>query len=121
LKNIARYLLGGLILAAGVLTVSYLQYRFDQSDIRNAVNAVRSTRSGGPQQGSLEERLSQRFGIAPESISWQPRIESKLKGTVQVRALLPQGPNDLIWEVDLVRYSVQPVTESAKTISKFQD
>lgn len=106
------------MLAIGVMTVSYVQYRFDQSDIKHAVNAVRYARPGGSTRPPLEDVLAQHFGVVPAAISWEPHIESKVKGTVQVRARLAQAPSDFIWEVDLVRFSVKPLSENAKLLTQ---
>jgi len=101
----------------GILSVSYLQYRFDQSDLRHAVAAVRLARPGGAQDTTLEEKVAQQFGVKPDLVSWEPQIESKVKGTVLVKALPPQGGGNLIWKVDLVRLSVVPITPEAQAYS----
>ncbi|MCE9624101.1 MAG: hypothetical protein K8R69_01410 [Deltaproteobacteria bacterium] len=99
------------------MSVSYLQYRFDMSDVKHAVAAVRSARPGGAQDQPLEEKVAKAFGVKPDLISWQPEIESKMRGTVLVRALPPQGGGNLIWKVDLVRLSVVPITPEAQAYS----
>lgn len=116
MKSVFQYLGAAIVVLVGVLSVSYLQHRFDQSDLKHAVNAVRLTRPEGPQASTLEEKVAQHFQVAPERLFWEPHLESKVKGTVQVKAIPPQGGGNLIWEVDLVRMNVAPVTPEAKSL-----
>jgi hypothetical protein len=89
------------------MAVSYLQFRFDQSDIKHAVAVVREMRPKGPE--TIEELVSRSYHIPPQQIQWEPKIESKWEGTVVIRATTPQGEGNLAWKVDLVRYSVIPI------------
>lgn len=118
MKLVFKYLLGFLILVVGIFTVSYLQYRFDQSDLKHAVAAVREARPTGPHGPTLEEALARSLAIPADRISWVPTIDSKFKGTVVVQALIPQGGANLYWEVDLVRFSVKPITLEAERVSQ---
>ena len=117
MKFLLRYIGAIAVLVLGVMSVSYLQYRFDQSDVKHAVAAVRMAHPSGSQGPTLEDRVAQSFGVKPDLISWQPEIESKTRGTVLVRALPPQGGGNLIWKVDLVRLSVVPITPEAQAYS----
>ena len=114
MKSIFKYLGAAAAVLLGVVSVSYLQYRFDQSDLRHAVGAVRAARPLGPSDATLEEKVAKNFNTRPDLISWEPQIESKVQGTVLVRALPPQGGGNLIWKVDLVRLSVVPITPEAQ-------
>ena len=107
-----------LVLVLGVLAVSYLQYRFDRSDIQHAVDAVRMTRPQGPRGKTLEQVLSERHGVPVERIFWRPEFESKLKGTVRVKAQLPENSEHLEWQVDLVRFQVMPLTPAARALGQ---
>jgi hypothetical protein len=118
LKVLLRYLGALVVLLIGVMAVSYLQYRFDQSDIQHAVGAVRQARPPGLAGKTIEEGVASYYQIAPEAISWVPEIQSKLKGTVLVKALPPQGPGKFIWQVDLVHFSIQPMSPEAEGLSK---
>jgi hypothetical protein len=116
LKSLVRYLGAAIVVVAGILSVSYLQHRFDQSDLRHAVNAVRLAKPEGPASATLEEKVAQHFKVAPDRLFWEPQLESKVQGTVLVKAVPPQGGSNLIWEVDLVRMSVAPFTPEAKNL-----
>ncbi|MCC7343347.1 MAG: hypothetical protein IT573_00310 [Deltaproteobacteria bacterium] len=118
MKSLFKYIGAAAVVILGVVSVSYLQHRFDQSDLRHAVGAVRFARPQGPQGATLEEQVAYKFQTRPELISWEPQLESKLEGTVLVRALPPQGGENLIWKVDLVRMSVVPITPEAEAFSK---
>ncbi len=109
-----RYPVIALLLALGLAAIGYLQFRFDHSDLKNAVGAVRAARPAGPADPTLEEKITKKFGVPPEQISWLAEIESKFKGTVKVRAVLPKGEKDLVFQVDLVRMAVAPLSEDAK-------
>lgn len=118
MKSLLKYLGAAAVVILGVVSVSYLQYRFDQSDLRHAVGAVRFARPLGPNDATLEEKVAQSFQTRPDLISWQPEIESKMHGTVLVKALPPHGGGNLIWKVDLVRMSVVPITPEAEVFGK---
>ncbi|MFO1462610.1 MAG: hypothetical protein U1F66_02460 [bacterium] len=117
MKSLLRYVGAVAVVLLGVMSVSYLQFRFDQSDLKHSVAAVRLARPAGPQGASLEELVARQFGVRPDLISWEPQLESKVKGTVLVKALPPQGGGNLIWKVDLVRLSVVPITPEAQAYS----
>lgn len=102
----------------GVMAVSYLQHRFDRSDIQHAVDAVRMTRPQGPEGNTLEEMVATRYGVSRERIFWVPEIESKIKGTVKVKASVPDSKDILEWRVDLVRFQVFPVSPAARDLPK---
>ena len=116
MKSAFQYLGALTVVIVGILSVSYLQHRFDQSDLRYAVNAVRLTKPEGPQAPTLEEKVAKHFQVAPDRLFWEPQLESKIQGKVLVKAVPPQGGGNLIWEVDLVRMSVAPVTPEAKSL-----
>lgn len=104
------------VLILGILSVSYLQHRFDQSDLKHAVEAVRltqPTRGGGK---SLEQLLAEHYQVKAEAIRWDPELESKVKGIVRVQAQVPGVSDSLVWQVDLVRFSIQPESQAAKDI-----
>jgi hypothetical protein len=71
-----KWLMGSLILAGGVLGVSYLQKRFDDADIRKAIHAV-----------LLKH---------PEASGCRAEIVSRMRGHVRVRC------GDRAWMVDIV-------------------
>lgn len=104
------------VTAIGILSISYLQHRFDQSDLRHAVQAVRSAHPGGEGM-NLEQRISQVYGVNPEEIQWDPSLESKIKGIVRVQAHIPQHSDELVWNVDLVRFQVTPLSSKAHALS----
>jgi hypothetical protein len=106
------------VLILGVAAVHYLQFRFDRSDIEHAVQAVRATRPGGPQGATIEEQIGARYGVPAPNIRWFSEIESKARGIVEVRAKVPGSQDELIWRVDLVRFSVSPATPAAEQIGK---
>lgn len=105
-----------IVLVVGILSVSYLQHRFDQSDLRHAVNAVRLTQAGGPEGLTLEEKLAQHYNVKVETIQWQPNLESKVQGIVTVQALIPGQAEPLVWQVDLVRFQISPQSPEAKNL-----
>lgn len=113
-----KYFAIGLGLAIGILTITYLQFRFDQADLKNAVAAVRLAKPGGEADSTIEEKIQKKYGVAADRISWVPRIESKFRGTVAVEAALPGRNPNLVYQVDLVRLTVQPLTEEARELSR---
>ena len=118
MKSVFKYLGALTVVLLGVVSVSYLQYRFDQSDLKHAIAAVRFAHPDGPKGPFLEEKVANAFQTRPDLISWEPQIESKVQGTVRVKALPPQGGGNLIWKVDLVRMSVVPITPEAEALGK---
>lgn len=116
MKRILQILGVLIVLVVGILSVSYLQHRFDQSDLRHAVNAVRMTQAGGPEGPTLEEKLAKEYDVKPEVIQWQPILESKVQGIVTVKALVPGQAEPLVWQVDLVRFQISPQSPKAKQL-----
>lgn len=108
------------VLVLGVLAIHYLQFRFDRSDVEHAVGAVRQTRPGGPGDSTLEQKISQKYGVAPDQVLWLSEIKSKTQGTVAVKAEIPGSDDDLSWEVDLVRFLVTPLSEPAKSLADYR-
>ncbi len=95
-----------LILVTGVLTLSYMQFRFDQSDVKHAIETVRLTRLPSVNNSTLEELTIRHYGLPSNQIIWEAVIKSKWKGTVLVKALKPNREGNLVWEVDLSRILV---------------
>jgi hypothetical protein len=118
MKKIIKIFVSLCIVIAGVLTVSYLQYRFDRSDLKHAVQAVREIRPSGPEGDTLEAEVARVYGVSKEAIQWVPEIESKTQGKVWVRAVLSGRDTELLWQVDLVRFSVIPISPAAKSLGK---
>ena len=114
MKIFLKMLGAATVLVLGVFAVSYLQHRFDRADLRQAVEAVQQTRPAGPQGPTLPEMLAERYGVGVQRIGWLPEIESKTRGLVRVRAVLPQDQEPLVWQVDLVRFNVLPVSPAAR-------
>jgi len=100
------------------MTLSYLDHRFDESDIRRAVGAVRLSRPLGPQDASIEEKAAKYLGVDLASLLWVPNFESKVKGTVMVTVVPPVGQSGLSYHADLVRLTVTPATPEAERLSK---
>ncbi len=117
MRNILKYFFALLLMLVAVMSVSYLQHRFDASDINHAVAAVRAARPLGPQDKTIEEKISAIYHISPEQISWIPTLESKVRGIVSVKVLLPSGDQNLIYHVDLVRLAVLPQSTEAQSLS----
>jgi len=118
LKKGIRYFLAVVVLVAGYLTLSYLDHRFDQGDSQRAVAAVRVARPLGPQDASIEAKAAKYFGVDPNLLSWTPNIESKVKGVVQVGVSPPSGLSRVVYQVDLIRLTVTPVTPEAVQLSQ---
>lgn len=118
MKKILSLVAGGLVVIIGVVAVSYLQHRFDQSDLRHAVKVVKAARPQGPQGPSIDERLQAKYQVLPDQVGWEPKIESKTQGIVAVHAKVPGSPDKLLWEVDLVRFNVRPVSPASIAIGK---
>ena len=117
MKNILKYFFALLLMLIAVLSVSYLQHRFDASDINHAVAAVKAARPLGPQDKTIEEKISAIYHVHPEQISWVPTLESKTRGIVSVKVLLPSGDQNLVYQVDLVRLAVLPRNTEAQNLS----
>ena len=117
LRKLLQYAVGGILILLGVLGIAYLQHRFDQSDINHAVSAVRLARPLGAGDKTLEEKAAAFFKVPVDHISWAPEIESKFMGTVKVRMVPPQGGGNWVYQVDLVRMSVTPLTPEATALS----
>ena len=108
------------VTAIGIMAISYLQHRFDQSDLRHAVQAVRAARPDNSGM-TLEQMIVKTYGETSENIRWDPTLESKIKGVVRVQAHLPRHSDELVWTVDLVRFQVVPQSEKAKALSGGED
>jgi hypothetical protein len=80
MKLLFKYSFGFLLLLGGLLSVSYLQKKFDDGDGKKAVNAVRS-----------------KF---PDVADCRYEITSRFRGLVDVRCR-EQG-QEWIWTVDVV-------------------
>lgn len=118
MKKVLQIIFGIIILILGVLGVSYLQYRFDRSDIRHAVQAVQNARPLGADTPTVLEDIANRYQMKPENVVWDSTIQSKTQGIVQVSAQIPGESEPLLWQVDLVRFSVIPANEAAKKLGK---
>ena len=105
-----------MVLSLGIFAISYLQYRFDQSDLKHALAAVRLNKSLGPEDLSLEQKIASHYQVPIDSITWLAHIESKVRGFVRVEAKVVNVSDLLNWDVDLVRFQVIPVSEMAKQI-----
>ena len=116
MKNFLKILGAAAILVLGVIAVNYLQFRFDRSDVEHAVQAVRATRTGGPEDLTLEEKISRQYGVPAGRIFWLSEIESKTKGMVKVQAKVPGTDDDLSWRVDLVRFNISPISDRARDL-----
>lgn len=75
--RIVRFLLACLVLLTGLAVLSYLQKRFDEADIRKALEAVHK-----------------KF---PEALNCEATVTSRLRG--EVRVICQEGS----WKVNLVR------------------
>jgi hypothetical protein len=112
-----RYFAAILVLLVGVLAASYLQHRFDQSDIKHAVEAVKKARPKPDSPLDVEQILGNNFNIKEEEIVWKTFIESKWKGKVRVEAVISDAQQTYAWEVDVVRFEIKPVTPGAENLS----
>ncbi len=66
-----RYVLAGVMLLVGVLTISYLQARFDRADIRKAVAAVQARFPGLVEcHGEMSSRFWGQVRVDCEGKSW---------------------------------------------------
>ncbi len=116
MKTILKGFGAVLVIVVGVLSVSYLQHRFDQSDIKHALQAVRMTQPKGADSLPLEQALAEHYGVPIEKIQWSPLLESKVKGIVQIEAKIPGVTEPLLWQVDLVRFQILPQSAAAKEL-----
>ncbi len=105
------------VLLSTTLVVSYLQHRFDSSDLKHAVSAVQASRPQGGDGPVLIDLLAQRYGVAPQDISWNPQIDSKIAGLVTVQAQLPGSSEIFTWQVDLVRFQIHPLSSAAQALA----
>jgi hypothetical protein len=117
MKKVLKIFGAATVLVLGVITIRYLQFRFDRSDIEHAVLAVRSAKPEGRQGPTIEEKISDRYGVATVNIQWFSEIESKTQGIVRVQAKVPGSSDDLSWRVDLVRFNITPATPKAAEIA----
>ena len=75
--SVLRMTLAALVLISGILLVSFMQFRFDQSDLRHAVEAVQAR--------------------VPGALGCRAEILSRVKGEIRVSC---QGR---VWAVDVVK------------------
>lgn len=126
MKKILQFTVGIFILIAGVFGVSYLQYRFDRSDVQHAIQAVQTARPIASEDATIIEKIALSYQVDPNSIIWSSKIQSKTQGIVMVSALVPSRPSidenkknhEFLWQVDLVRFQVIPVNEKAKSLGE---
>ncbi len=117
MKKVLSTFAAVLVLLSTTLVVSYLQHRFDNSDLKHAVSAVQSSRPQGSGGLVLIDLLSKRYGVSPQEILWNSQIDSKIAGLVTVQAQLPRVTEPLTWQVDLVRFQIHPVSSAAQALA----
>lgn len=113
---IFRYIAVALILLAGYFTMTYMQARFDQADLRKAIAAVQSVRPSSTSSKTIAEALAAKYAVKPEEIYWSTEIQSKWRGTVRVTALIPNTKDSLTWLVDVSAQEVMPESDAAKRL-----
>ena len=120
--DLSRLMIGALLIGLLVVTLSWLQGRFDDSDHRKATELVTQYR---PREGglSIAQALRARHpGLEPDAITWSSEITSGCLGHVRVYALVrqPSGkPSETYaFDVDLAGPSVHPT--DPKTIAILQ-
>lgn len=117
MKRVLQFIFAVVIIILGVMSVSYLQHRFDRSDVKHAVQAVQTARPLGATSPMILEEVAAYYQVAPEEVLWDAVIESKTQGVVTVKAFGPQGRNGgFVWQVDLVRFNVIPVNQAAQEL-----
>ena len=108
-----RYIAVAIIFIGGYFAMTYMQNRFDEADLKNAVTAVQALQPIPGQPISLTEAVARKYEVSPQKIRWHAKIASKFWGTVQVTAKIPNSDVDLRWQVDLGGQAVQPKSAAA--------
>lgn len=113
--NIKKVIVGFFVIIGTILASSYLWYRFDQSDIRHAIEGVKSWPANKQKTQTWEELVSQYYKVEPHEVSWQAKIDSRTQGTLIVHAFHPDKEGEFIWKVQLVWavISVEPTSDLA--------
>ena len=110
-----RYFAVALVLVAGFLLMMYMQQRFDNLDLRKAIEAVQEVHSPG-NSSTLKEQVAERYAIPADQIHWSAVVASKVWGTVWVTAEIPGSSDQLRWKVDVSRQQVMPESEPAQSL-----
>lgn len=111
-----RYGAVAMVFIAGYLAMTYMQHRFDSSDLQKAIDAVRLAHPAAESPTTIEERLAKELGVSTRELSWEAEWKSKFWGTVFIHARAPQHDDEFIWTVDLARQTVMPVSEASKNL-----
>jgi hypothetical protein len=101
-----RLLVGGALVGVLVVTLSWLQNRFDSSDHEKATRMVREYRAV-PKGPTITDAIVARHpGKHDYDISWNSEIVSSCQGYVRVSGYLP--PATYAFDVDLTGPSIHP-------------
>jgi hypothetical protein len=88
------------LLALGLgASLAWLQGRFDQSDLRKALELLEKSRPAGPGSASIDEAIARELGRPAECSS---QITNGCRGIVQVRCGGPPG-QEYLFDADLAR------------------
>ncbi len=113
--NIKKIFVGILVIIATLLASSYLWHRFDQSDIRHAIEGVQAWPVNKKHSETWGEVVPKYYGMQAHEIHWDASIDSRTEGTLKVWAFHPDKSGEFVWKVQLVWavISVEPISEIA--------
>src|SRR5450432_2634673 len=94
-----RVLLAAVLAVALGLTLSWLQGRFDQADLRKATDLLEKSRPAGPDSPSIDQAIAKELGHPADCVS---QITNGCRGIVQVRCGGPAG-QEFLFDADLAR------------------
>jgi hypothetical protein len=94
-----RIVLAALLAVALVVNLSWLQGRFDQSDLRKATDLLEKSRPAGPDSPSIDQAIARELGHPADCTS---QITNGCRGIVQVRCGGPPG-QEYLFDADLAR------------------
>jgi hypothetical protein len=120
--ELPKLLLGGLMIIALLLALTWLEGRFDSSDHRKATTLV-MTYKASPTGPTIPQAIVRRHpGLKEDDLSWSSEITSSCMGTVRVLAYVPKKANapstTYAFDVRLTDPSIHPTDPTTVEILK---
>ncbi|MBI3074084.1 MAG: hypothetical protein HYY84_18395 [Deltaproteobacteria bacterium] len=107
------------LIVLSLVSVNFLEARFDRADLDRAGMLVRNHRPAGAEGRTLEEALIAKFGnTATGELIWSAELKSSCAGIVRVTARVPTagGLSEYAWDVLVTESRIHPGNEPGRAL-----
>lgn len=108
------------LIVLSLVSVNFLEARFDRADLDRAGTLVRHYRPAGPGEGrTLEEALIKKFDTtATGEMLWSAELKSSCAGIVRVTARVPtaRGIHEVAFDVFVTESRIHPANEAGREL-----